>query len=378
VASRLASSGASARPEAMEPAADKAREVAELLDEPEPELASAEGEPTAADPETAPSEPGGPGEPDAAPPEELAVVASAPMPEPHPVPLVAPHALPVVELPSAPPRHDEPAAPEAVASEAAELGESEQPIQRQVQLVLSSRWQHPGLCATSTQAGRARELMMGRFRITSWDDDARLFLDPRLMLSTRSTLVKQLEAAEGEVSTQLGITPPRPDVFAYRDTKLLLAGSCANADVVAYYDGAVHVVPSQEDVAQSVIHEYTHHALTSVGVVAPAWAHEGIAMLVARETWWRQPEWLERVAERPFALEDMESAVPYTLESEQATQFYVQAAAMVACAIRDEPGGLKTMIRDLAAGARGGQLSYELPPLANPRFFRSCTRELLG
>jgi hypothetical protein len=137
-------------------------------------------------------------------------------------------------------------------------------------------------------------------------------------------------------------------------------------------------VPTQDDVAQSVIHEYTHHALVSAGVVGPAWAHEGIAMLVARETWWRQREWLERVAERPFALEDMESAVPYTLESEQATLFYVQSAAMVACAVQEEPGGLKAFVQALASGSRGTRLTYELPSLADPRFFRACSRELLG
>jgi hypothetical protein len=377
MANRLASTPSPLEP--TESDSDKADDVAELLDEAEPD-ASPANEPAPSGLEPPPSEPPSEhDEPDAALPEELAMAAGSPLRLP-PLPPLPP--APVV-LAVPPPRHEPPrGAPGelgAPVSETAEHGgaEDEPPTQRQVQVLTLSRWQNPGLCTTNTQAARARELMMRRFRVISWDDDARLFFDPRLMLSTRSPLIKQLEAAENEVMTQLAITPRRPDVFAYRDTKLLLAASCANADVVAYYDGALHVVPSQDDVAQSVVHEYTHHALTSAGVVGPAWAHEGIAMLVARETWWQRSEWLERVAERPFALEDMESTVPYTLTSEQATLFYVQAAAMVACAIHEQPGGLESMVRELAAGSRGVQVSYELPSLADPRYFRACTRTLL-
>jgi hypothetical protein len=115
----------------------------------------------------------------------------------------------------------------------------------------------------------------------------------------------------------------------------------------------------------------------SAGMVEPAWAQEGIAMAVARETWWRQRGWLERVVEHPFSLEVMEHTVPYTLSSEQAVLFYVQAAAMVGCATLDESGGLASLVRGLTprAGSRG--VDYTLPPLAEPAALRACASELL-
>jgi len=141
--------------------------------------------------------------------------------------------------------------------------------------------------------------------------------------------------------------------------------------VVAYYDGALHVVPTDDDVAQSIVHEYTHHALTSTGLLGPAWAQEGIAMHMADETWWRGG-WLERVLERPFSLEIMDSAVPYTLRADQAALFYAQSAAMVACAIRGDPRGLRGLVDTLATGSDGDQLSYQLPAAAAPSAWRRC------
>jgi hypothetical protein len=218
---------------------------------------------------------------------------------------------------------------------------------------------------------------MLHFRRLYWDNDAALFLDPRLSNAIQSRLVGQLEAAAGTVRHQLQLEPAHPNVFAYADERLLLAASCANKDVVAYYDGAIHVVPSHTDVAQSVVHEYTHHALISSGLVGPAWAQEGIAMTVANETWWRQREWLDRVAQKPFSIESMEQAVPYTLSSEHATLFYVQAAAMVACALNDaDEGGLPGLLRSLRR-SRSGALDYTLPGLSDPRFFRACANKLL-
>jgi hypothetical protein len=100
-------------------------------------------------------------------------------------------------------------------------------------------------------------------------------------------------------------------------------------------------------------------------------------MTVARETWWRQRGWLERVASRPFSIDAMERAVPYTLSSEQALAFYVQAAAMVACAVHDRPRGLSNLVQALRPESNGADLDYELPPLAEPRAFRACSELLL-
>jgi len=239
-----------------------------------------------------------------------------------------------------------------------------------------TRWQKPGLCGASEGALEARERMMQRFRRLPWEEGS-LFLDPRLSNDAPEPLVEALEAAERDVLAELRLAPSRPDIFAYQDKQLLLAAACTNDDVAAYYDGALHVVATDADVATSIVHEYTHHALISAGIIGPAWAQEGIAMTVARETWWKQHKWLDRVAERPFSLEVMESAVPYALRADQALLFYVQAGAMVACALRDEPGGVTALVRALAERSQGAALEYSLPPLAEPRWLRECANLLL-
>lgn len=240
--------------------------------------------------------------------------------------------------------------------------------------VLEARTQ-PGLCKGSSAAADARALLVARFHALSWDGASTLYLDPRLAPGADAALVADLEHAERELARVLRLTPPRPDVFAYYDTRLLLAGGCTNDNVVAYYDGALHVVPSHDDVAQSILHEYTHHALTAAGLLGPAWAQEGIAMHIAGETWWRGG-WMQRVLERPFSLEDMDSAVPYTLTADHAGLFYAQSAAMVECAIQDDPDGLAGLVASLAAGNDRSELSYELPPAAAPAAWRSCFGEL--
>jgi hypothetical protein len=274
-------------------------------------------------------------------------------------------------LPPGHPALDEPAAPPEEAPE--EPGVS---IIRRLDLTVIRRWQQPGLCQQANRASAARRVTMSRFRRVDWPPDALLFLDPRLFRSTQKTLLESLEVAEREIAEQLAIRPSRPDVFAYRDTALLLAGSCANDGVVAYYDGNLHVVATHADVQESITHEYTHHALMTAGLIGPAWAQEGIAMNVARETWWQTPEWLERVAAQPFSLEVMERTVPYTMSSEEALSFYVQAGAMVRCAILAEPEGLRGLVQRLRAGAWGGSLEYELPPLADPSALGACVRAL--
>lgn len=268
------------------------------------------------------------------------------------------------ELPSAPPELEpEPAEPEPPPQPAAQ--------QRQVDLTVLRRWQQPGLCAVADEASAAHQGLIARFRAIDWGG-ARLFLDPRLPIGSEAALLAQLERAERETAARLTLRAPRPDVFAYADPQLLLAAACTNAEVVAYYDGALHVVPSDADVEQSVLHEYTHHVLMSAGMIGPAWAQEGIAMHVARETWWRDARWLTRLSDEHFALEDMESVVPYTLTADQAVLFYAQSAVMVACASEDEANGLAGLVSALATGSNGRELSYDLPGAADPSLWRTC------
>jgi hypothetical protein len=292
-----------------------------------------------------------------------------------PAPAIQP-ALPLGH-PALPPGH--PGLPPAPAPDDAPIEgapvEQAPRVVRHVEVTIISRWQQPGMCEKSGPAAAARRTMMARFQRVKWEPNAVLFLDPRLPFGTQRNLFGPLENAEREIAEQLDLHPTRPDVFAYRDTQLLLAGGCTNDNVVAYYDGDLHVVATHADVQQSITHEYTHHALMTSGLVAPAWAQEGIAMNVARETWWQTNEWLDRVAARPFSIDVMERTVPYTMTSEQSLAFYVQAAAMVWCSTLDEPEGLRGLVRKLISS--GSTLDYELPPLAEPSGLRACTREIL-
>jgi hypothetical protein len=247
---------------------------------------------------------------------------------------------------------------------------------RRVELTAFRVWQQPGLCAKPEAASEAHGGLMRRFRVVD-EGGGRFYVDPRLPAGAEASLLVHLEAAEREARAELELTAQRPEVFVYYDLELLLAAACINDDVVAYYDGAVHVVHGRNDARESVVHEYAHHVLMTNGILGPAWAHEGIAMHVASENWWRTRHWLERVADQPFSVDVMEREVPYTLSSEQAVLFYVQAAAMVACAARAEPEGLAGLARVLGASHAGGELSYDLEVPTTPAALRTCVGRLL-
>jgi hypothetical protein len=126
-----------------------------------------------------------------------------------------------------------------------------------------------------------------------------------------------------------------------------------------------------------VLHEFTHHALMTAGVIGPAWLQEGMAMHVARETWWRRPELLQRLLDRPFGLSTMETMVPYTLENDQAVLFYVQAAAMVECTTREPDSTLSGLLSELDVQQADESLDYGLPARAELAALRECVRELM-
>jgi hypothetical protein len=99
-------------------------------------------------------------------------------------------------------------------------------------------------------------------------------------------------------------------------------------------------------------------------------------MNVARENWWRERQWLAKILEPPFSLDDMEEAIPYKMRADQAVLFYVQSAAMVTCAVRDEPDGVAGLVRSVYGERRGDELRYELPELADPSAWRACLNRL--
>ncbi|HEY2408539.1 MAG TPA: translation initiation factor IF-2, partial [Polyangiaceae bacterium] len=192
----------------------------------------------------------------------------------------------------------------------------------------------PGLCSTRAEALATRDQLTANFRTYTVDSAGTFYLDPRLPEGAESAVLPLLGQAETEVNAQLGLRPPAPIVFVYFDHELMKAAACINQDVVAFYDGALHLIAGRADLQQSVTHEYTHHALFSSGLRGPAWAQEGIAMTLARETWWQTPARLQALLQTPFSTEQMESAIPYKLPAEQAVSFYEQAALTVHCLLR--------------------------------------------
>ncbi|MGK3987502.1 translation initiation factor IF-2 [Sorangium sp. So ce136] len=237
----------------------------------------------------------------------------------------------------------------------------------------------PGLCTDPREAARARETLISRFRGETWGDAGRLYVDPRLPDDAHLPLRYHLDQAEREVSAQLQLEARRPDVFAYLDTELLVAAACTNRGVVAYYDGALHIVTTRSDIQASVLHEYTHHVLMSHGMLGPAWAQEGIAMHVARETWWLDPVRLAQVRDAPMSLEVMEQAIPYTLGTDDAVLFYVQAASMVGCFVRGDGARLRRLMDALSAAQEAvpGGSSDELSQLLEPSTWQSCIDALM-
>ncbi|WP_437521535.1 translation initiation factor IF-2 [Sorangium sp. So ce726] len=221
--------------------------------------------------------------------------------------------------------------------------------------------------------------MISRFRDETWGDAGRLYVDPRLPDNAHLPLLDHLEHAEREVFYRLELKAQRPDVFAYLDTELLVAAACTNRGVVAYYDGALHVVTTRADIRASVLHEYTHHVLMSHGMLGPAWAQEGIAMYVAQETWWLDPLRLEQVGDAPMPLQVMEQAVPYTLRTDDALMFYVQAASMVRCFVRGDNARLRRLMDAMGTteeAALDGS-SDELAQLLEPSTWKSCIDYLM-
>jgi hypothetical protein len=266
-----------------------------------------------------------------------------------------------------------PAPPEVAAERAARP----KPRPRRLDLTVLRRWRQPGLCARPERSSEAQQVLMSHFRAAELAAGARVFLDPRLPAGAEQPVLGYLEEAQRILQAELQLAPGVPDVFLYQDVQLLLASACTNADVVAYYDGALHIVVTRDDVRESVLHEFTHHALMTAGVIGPAWLQEGLAMHVARETWWRRPELLQRLLDRPFGLSTMETMVPYTLENDQAVLFYVQAAAMVECTTREPDSTLSGLLSELDVQQAGESLDYGLPARAELSALRECVRELI-
>jgi hypothetical protein len=244
---------------------------------------------------------------------------------------------------------------------------------RQVNLVQLQVWSEPGMCGSSEGNG-ARDALLARFQFWDGAERGQFRVDPRLSLDSINPILGYLEDAERAVAARLKLQVARPETLLYFDQRLLRAAACVNSEVVAYYDGSMHVVPGDADVRASVIHEYTHHALFSSGLLGPAWAHEGIAMTVAQENWWMDRRWLEALLDHPIGIDDLDQRVPYKLVPEQALEFYAQSAALVACVLDRRHWDLDELFSALHQRANNGAeaLIYELSEVEYPSFLRGC------
>lgn len=236
----------------------------------------------------------------------------------------------------------------------------------------------PGLCPASAEVSALRDEMRASFRRVGDGDAAwTLYLDPRLPEGAEQPLLSALEQAQAVVRKRLALRSSNPTVFAYADRALMKASACINEEVVAFYDGALHVALDRPDLLQSLIHEATHHALFGAELRGPAWAQEGIAMNVAHETWWRDRPHLQALSDAPFSLTDMERSIPYKLPAKQAVAFYVQSALWVQCLLSTRHWTLPRLLSTLRAGSASDAVSYDLPELEHPAYLASCVRSAL-
>ncbi len=190
------------------------------------------------------------------------------------------------------------------------------------------RWSDTGLCEEAAPALKARATVRDKFRheVTK---SGEYFIDPKLEISAER-LEPMVEQARRLVKQFFQLEPPAVALYVYRDGKLLQATSCVPDHVIAYYDGAIHIVWQDVEavVAESVAHEFVHHALFSEKIFTPMWLHEGAAILLAGEEWWRSPERIDTLDRAPLPLGWMVPAFPYKSSEELALRVYTQAASM--------------------------------------------------
>lgn len=150
-----------------------------------------------------------------------------------------------------------------------------------------------------------------------------------------AVVTRDLEETHHDAVEELGLSARPAQVYVHPSVESMSNHSCAKADALAYYDGAIHLAPPPRDerphteagfereLRTSLKHEYVHHVLIDNGIGRPIWLQEALAMNfageVAFETEWRT---------RPLPLADMVHLLP-SLRPEVERRFYLQAATML-------------------------------------------------
>ncbi len=252
------------------------------------------------------------------------------------------------------------------------------------------RWGSEGFCGPRrlSELRAERDSLLASFEPRTVGE-AQLLADPRLDGRTLAIVAERLQFARSATSTWIDWPPnaPPPVTIVYFDTPQLQRVACVNKQTVGYFDGKLHVSADasvgETTLGETVVHEYTHFALNTLGIPKPMWLHEGLAMHVAEESWWRTssldlPRWL-RSSHLPF--EAMVFAFPYTADERLSIASYYQSHRMVdfVVALRG-PAAVRELVRGLAARTVSADEAFALgsglsPGDVEPRWTDFVNRE---
>jgi hypothetical protein len=193
-------------------------------------------------------------------------------------------------------------------------------------------WRYPGLCSDASRSGplspRARYLATF---IRTPLELAVVHRGPEVDPLLAEGIQKNLAAIQRGTTRSSQLEAPFPAIYVYPSVEALREHSCASANSVAYYDGAIHIAVAGRDRGirlQDLQHEYTHHVLVTNGIERPLWLQEGLAMLAASEIEHEtRASWL-KWKDRPLPMERMVNLFPATADPEEVATFYGQAYHM--------------------------------------------------
>ena len=197
-------------------------------------------------------------------------------------------------------------------------------------------WRLPRQCKSETPHERAtRSLYLSRFEATPvWQSVVYAHADAPA--EAIAVVTRDLEATHRAAVAELGLTARPAEVYVHPNVESMRDNSCAKADALAYYDGAIHLAPAppakkplplsrfERELQTSLKHEYIHHVLINNGIGRPIWLQEALAMKFADE-FALDSEWRAH----PLPLADMAVLLPSRAPAEVERGFYAQAAAML-------------------------------------------------
>ena len=199
-----------------------------------------------------------------------------------------------------------------------------------------SMWRHRGQCSDETLTGpdSARERYLARFVRVQPSGGIRystvgiIYAATAVPQPIRERALFWIDNFRGPAEEYLHLSSPLPTVYLHETPQALRAHACVNDAAIAYYDGAIHVAPTEDgswrELWRTLAHEYIHHLLQTHDIQRPIWFQEGAAMAFAREI---SRSW--RFSMRPVELEQMNDGFPRSASAQFAQAFYGQAYVML-------------------------------------------------